>query len=402
MTNTSSAVRVAPSPADGEHVLLPWLRMMRDEHPVWRDDYNIWHVFRYDDVQRITADPATFSSDTSRVIPSTSEFSRGSLVRTDPPEHRSLRRLVSAVFTPRRVAGLEPRIAEITHALLDRADGEFELVETLAYPLPVTVIAELLGVPTSDRELFRAWTERLFSLQVDDPTDPNLRPRAEAAMRDLFGYLGEHVRDRRAHPGTDLISALVTAEVDGEQLDDQSCVNFATVLLIAGHITTTVLLGNAVRCLDECPDAYAELRADPSLIPAAIEEVLRYRSSFTQIGRVTTREVEVAGQLLPADALVMPWLLSANRDERVFADPDRFDIHRTHNEQIAFGHGIHFCLGAPLARLEGKVALGIMIERFAELRVTPGTTLELYPRGILGAKRLPVTARRADHRPAAS
>ena len=275
-------------------MLLPWLRAMRDEHPVWRDDYNVWHVFRSPDVQRVIGDPATFSSDIARIVPAAAEFSRGSLVRIDPPEHRSLRRLVSAAFTPRRVVALEPRIVAITHELLDGVDGEFELVETLAYPLPVTVIAELLGVPASER-LFRMWTERLFSLQVDDPTDPDLRRRAQVGLRDLLDYLGEHVRDRWAHPREDLITALVTAEVDGQRLDDQQAVNFATVLLIAGHITTTVLLGNAVRCLDEQPGAYAELRADPSLIPTAIEEVLRYRSPFTQVSRVTTTEVEVAG-----------------------------------------------------------------------------------------------------------
>ena len=320
------------------------------------------------------------------------------LTAIDPPEHRALRRLVSAAFTPRTVAGLEPRIREVTRRLLDAAGERFDLVDTLAFPLPVIVIAELLGLPTEDRGLFRAWADELFSMQVD-PADPEAATKIGEAMAGITGYLAEHCRARRADPRDDLMSALVGTEVDGRTLDDEEATNFSMLLLLAGHITTTLLLGNAVRTFDENPGVWDELRADPGLIPGAIEEVLRYRSPFTQVGRATTREVEISGTTIPSDVLVVPWLLAANRDPRAHVDPDRFDIRRGlgGGAQLAFGHGIHFCLGAPLARLEGKVALQELTARYRALPVDQDAVraaggLRGYERGILGTRSLPVSA----------
>jgi cytochrome P450 len=211
----------------------------------------------------------------------------------------------------------------------------------------------------------------------------------------MIAYLREHCADRRANPRQDLISRLATVEANGERLSDEEVVNFSIVLLMAGHITTTALLGNTVLCLDEHPEVWAQMRADRSLVEPAIEEVLRYRPSFTQVGRVTTIETELAGQIIPADAIVTPWLLSANRDEREFADPDRFDIHRSGNHHLAFGHGIHFCIGHLLARLEARVAVGILLDRYAEIRLAPQTQLEFYSRGIFAAREVPVSVRPA-------
>jgi erythromycin 12 hydroxylase len=396
MTTTTGAADLAPTTED-EPALLDWLRTMREQHPVWQDRYGTWHVFRHADVVAITRDPATFSSDTSRVVPATAPVRRGMLTRIDPPEHRALRNLVSAAFTPRTVAALEPRIRAVTGELLDVAGERFDLVDALAFPLPVIVIAELLGLPAQDRALFRTWADGLFSMQVDDPRDPTLGPRIAAALAEITAYLTEHCCDRRADPRDDLISALVTAEVDGRRLDDEEAANFSMLLLLAGHITTTILLGNAVRTLDEHPGTWEELRADPSLIPGTIEEVLRYRSPFTQVARSTLRPAEVGGVTIPIDALVAPWLLSANRDPQVHTEPDRFDIRRGlgGGAQLAFGHGVHFCLGAPLARLEGRVALEALTVRYRALpldrdSIARGGGLRHYSRGILGTRNLPV------------
>jgi cytochrome P450 len=388
---------VAPSLDDGGGTLLCWLREMRDEQPVWRDGYGIWHVFRYADVARAISDWQVFSSEVGRVLPIGEKLARGNLTRTDPPRHHALRRLVGAAFSPKVVTGLVPRHAEVTRELLDATGGseEFDLVSALAYPLPVTVIAELLGLPISDRELFRTWADRLFDRDVADPNDPELARKIDDATADMLAYLSEHCADRRAKPRQDLISRLAAVEADGERLSDEEVVNFSIVLLMAGHITTTALLGNTVLCMDEHPEVWAQLRADRSLVEPAIEEVLRYRPSFTQVGRVTSVETELSGQIIPADAIVTPWLLSANRDEREFADPDRFDIHRTGTHHLAFGHGIHFCIGHLLARLEGRVAVGVLLDRYAEIRLVPGKPLEFYSRGIFAAREVPVSVRPA-------
>ncbi|MGQ0838119.1 cytochrome P450 [Actinokineospora sp.] len=397
MTQSPSSDLMAPSPEEGDHVLLPWLSRMRAAEPLWQDGYGVWHVFRYADVEQVSVDAARFSSDQSRVNPAVADLARGNLTLTDPPEHRRLRQLVSTAFTPRTVAGLEGRIVEVTEALLADVDGEFDLTEVLTHPMPVTVIAELLGLPAADRGYFAECADRLLGIHADDPNDPELMVRFEAVMGELGDYLREHVRDRRSNPRSDLITDLVTAEVDGERLTDAEAVNFCTLLLSAGHITSTLLLGNAMLCLDEYPDAAAELRADPALIPGAVEEVLRYRSPFAQVVRVTTTEVEIAGISLPPNSFVMPWIVSANRDERVFPDADRFDIRRTPNNHIAFGHGGHFCVGAPLARMEARVALRVLFDRFSELRISPDAALEFYGRGVFGVKSVPVVARRNGH-----
>ncbi|MGH8932645.1 MAG: cytochrome P450 [Egibacteraceae bacterium] len=394
---TTETLTLAPTTEDGGHKLLHWLREMRDERPVWRDQYGMWHVFRYADVERVTSDPSLFSSNASRVVPSMSNIGEGVLNQIDPPLHRKLRRLVSQAFTPKVVAGLAPRIAEVTNQLLDATGGldEWDIVTDLAYPLPVIVIAELLGLPTSDRQLFRAWADEIFDVMVGDPNDPEFVPRMEAAFVEMRAYMREACLDRRARPRQDLISQLTVVEVDGERLTDNEVVSFSSLLLLAGHITTTALLGNTVLCLDEYPEALVELHADRSLVPAAVEEVLRYRSPIMSVTRVTTREAELSGTVIPPDVFVAPWILSANRDERVFADPDRFDIHRSPKQQVAFGHGVHFCLGAPLARLEARIAVNALLDRFTEIRVdrVPGGPLDFYRNAIFAARSVPITAR---------
>lgn len=387
---------VPPDVADLPAVL-DWLALLRAEAPVWRDRYGMYHVTRHADVASVLRDTAAFSSDLSAVLPGSEPMSKGMLTRLDPPEHKALRHLVSASFTPRRVAGLEPRIRELTGEMLGRV-GEppvaFDLVDTLAFPLPVTVIAEMLGLPAADRPRFRAWADGLFSLQVDDPKEAMADPTIRDAMGEITAYLGDWCRARRADPADDLISALVTTEVDGRRLDEEEAANFSMLLLFAGHITTTLLLGNAVRVLDENPGSWQALRADPSTIPATVEEVLRLRPPFPLTARATTRDVEIAGTVVPARSMVMPWLLSATHDPDAHPDPERFDPTRPGiggGAQMAFGHGIHFCLGAPLARLEARVALEEMTARYAALSVGEGDQ-QPYTGRVLGSRHLPVRA----------
>jgi cytochrome P450 len=389
--------------------LLAWLRQQRDVGSVHHDEeHGIWQVFGYADVEHVLSDFGAFSSDFSEIMPTQRDFalfSRGNFVRMDPPKHHKLRGLVSQAFTPRMVAGLAPRIAELTTELLDRLGGaeRFDLVDGLAYPLPVIVIAELLGIPVDDRPIFRQWAELLFSqnqqtseIRLDEADIRALFDAVAPTMREMNAYLLAHIRERRAHPDEDLISKLVVAEVDGERLDDEEIVGFVGLLLLAGHVTTTALLGNAVIMLDEHPDAAAELRADASLLPSAIEEVLRYRSPFPRLGRRAARDVELDGRTIAAHHIVILWVASANRDAAQFPDPDRFDIHRSPNPHLAFGHGIHFCLGAPLARLEAKIALGILLERYRSIAVGRYAPAEFHnPWTIISAKRLPVEVRAA-------
>ena len=309
---------------------LAWLEAGRERGQVHFDEKaQCWQVLGHPETSAILSDPAVFSSDLTALQPNQDDFElfqRGNFVTMDPPQHRKLRTLVSQAFTPRVVAGLEPRIAELTTELLDQAGERFDLIDALAYPLPVIVIAELLGIPTSDRALFREWADVLLGQDVDpDQAVGEVSEQAVTAvaptMREMNAYFLDHIRSRRADPGTDLTSKLVQAEVDGERLADEEIVGFVGLLLIAGHITTTATLGNSLVSFQENPDAAAEVRADPTLLPAAIEEVLRVRTPFPRLGRITKVDAEVGGVHVPAGQIVLPWLAAANRDQRVFTDP---------------------------------------------------------------------------------
>jgi cytochrome P450 len=389
--------------------LLSWLRRQREAGSIHHEEQqHIWQVFGYAEVERILSDPRAFSSDFSGIMPAQRDFdlfARGNFVRMDPPRHRKLRGLVSQAFTPRMIHGLAHRIAELTAELLDELGGadRFDLVDGLAHPLPVIVIAELLGIPAADRTIFRHWADTLFSqneqtseVKLDEATLKALFDAVAPTMREMNGYLLAHIQDRRARPANDLMTELVNAEVDGERLDDQEIVGFVGLLLIAGHITTTALLGNAIITLDEHPDAAAELRTDPTRLPAAIEEVLRYRPPFPRLARRAATDVDLDGHTIGANQVLILWVASANRDGAEFPDPDRFDIYRTPNPHLAFGHGIHFCLGAPLARLESKIALGILLERYRRIAVGGDEPVEFHnPWTMISAKRLPVVVQAA-------
>ncbi|MDI1462091.1 cytochrome P450 [Catellatospora sp. KI3] len=398
MATVSSGTGLIAQPGTFEGVV-DWYARMRAHEPVsWDEQYGAYHLFGYDDIEAVLSDPVTFSSDLTGLMPPQAElelFSRGNFVRMDPPRHDKLRRLVSKAFTPRVVAELAPRITTITDELLDAVSGSprFDLVQALAYPLPVTVIAELIGVPASDRAEFRRWADSLLNAQLPERVIPDQARLDQAGerLRAMIDYLLAHIRQRRRSPADDLTTTLIAAEVDGEHLTDEEIVGFLGVLLIAGHITTTTLLTNTVWCLDEHRDAAAAIRRDPAKIAPMLEEVLRFRSPFPRLARLTTAEATVGGQRVAAGKILMPWIASANRDERHFAHPDRFDIDRNPNQHLAFGHGIHFCIGAPLARLEARLAMTILLERCRDLEIADGA--EFYDaRMMTGAHTLPLQA----------
>ncbi len=385
--------------------LVAWLETGRQQGQVHFDEHQqCWHVLGHPEASAVLSDPVVFSSDLTALQPDQDDlalFQRGNLLRMDPPRHRALRSLVGQAFTPRVVADLEPRIAGLTTGLLDEVGERFDLVDALAYPLPVMVIADLVGVPTSDRPLFRRWADVLLGQDVDP--DEALLAAGERAVdavapvvREMNEYLLAHIRSRSRHPGGDLTSRLIRAEVDGERLAYEEIVGFVGLLLVAGHVTTTATLGNAVLALDDAPDAAAAVRADPDLLPAAVEEVLRLRTPFPRLARITTADASVAGVRIPAGQVVLPWLAAANRDGRVFAEPHRFDLHRRPNPHLAFGHGVHFCLGAPLARLEARVALRTLLERYRDIAVAADEPVEHRdPWTMVAVSRLPLVVRPA-------
>ncbi|MET8577360.1 cytochrome P450 [Streptomyces sp. NPDC005012] len=375
---------------------------LHEKGPVLHDEaQGVWQVVDHQGVGAVLADPATYSSDMSPIAPAQEDFDafrQGNFVGMDPPRHRQLRTLVSQAFTPRVVQGLVPRIEEVTTRLLDAvADRDrFDLVDALAHPLPVVVIAELLGVPAEDHPLFHEWASVMFDGELigEAPDMADLEQALEAVaptVREMNGYVLDHIRRRRAAPGDDLTSRLLHAEVDGERLADQEIVGFVALLLIAGHITTTALLGNAVLTFDRRPGLLDKLRADPGLLPPALEEVLRLLPPFPEVGRRTTRPVVLGGHEIPADALVMAHLGAANRDPARFADPECFDVSRTPNPHLSFGHGIHFCLGAHLARLEARIAARSLLERFRTVAVAShDEVVHRNPAVIVGVRHLPV------------
>ncbi|AXJ10022.1 cytochrome P450 [Arthrobacter sp. PM3] len=368
----------------------PYYQAMRQSDPVFQDqETGVWHVYGYDDVQRVLSEHATFSSRMGGENPSeTGQLFSASLINTDPPRHRQLRSLVTQAFTPRAVEALGPRISELTHELLDPVvpAGSTDLIDRLAYPLPVIVIAELMGIPATDRDRFKQWSDMIVSQTPDAAGTGD-----SGGQREMVEYFMGMIEQRRHQPGSDLISALLAAEIDGQKLSVMELLGFCALLLVAGNETTTNLIGNAVLCFTEAPGLAERLAAEPALLPHAIEEVLRYRSPVQSMYRVSAVETTLRDQTIPAGSPLVAWIGSANRDPEQFPQPDVFDAGRSPNRHLAFGQGIHFCLGAPLARLEARIALEAVLSRLPGLAVEPGARLERMESTIVyGVKELPV------------
>jgi len=388
--------------ADGGVSVLPWFRQMRDDQPVWYDQgTGSWNVFRYADIAQILTDPATFSSDPGRTMPpELVEEAEGSLVAVDPPRHGRLRALISTAFTPRLVEQLAPRVRSIAERLLDRTfvdrgpEGEFDAIGDVAYLLPVYVIGELLGLPETDREYLVRTADEFYAISADDPFDGTYMASMQSTLDGLGTYMLDQAERRRARPGDDLMSALAHAEIDGEQLNDREIRNFAVLLLTAGHITTTALLGNTLLALGERRDVMLRWRHGQVDTADVLEEVLRHRTPFTEVYRFTTTEVTIGNQVVPGDQLLRLWIASGNRDERQFADPDTFVLGRD-SRHLGFGLGIHYCLGASLARMESSVVLEVLAERTTTLApAVQGLSYYDAP-GIFCLRSLPVSYRRS-------
>ena len=329
---------------------------------------------RYADVRAILMDHATFSS----VPPPGILFDEQAkafgdaptMLSSDPPTQTRLRRLVSRDFTPRRIRDLEPRIREIAKNLIDAAErkGEFDVMADLANPLPVMVIGDLLGVPPEEYRQLKHWSDKIVEADNTIPGMP-MPDEIKTAFTELKAYFAAEIVRRRKNPGTDLVSALVAAHDEAEALSADELLQFVMLLLAAGNETTTNLIGNGMLALGRNPDSMAALRSKPELMRGAIEEMLRYDGPVQATFRTATKDTVIGGTPITAGMGAFVILAAANRDPAQFKDPEKFDIARESNDHVAFGDGIHFCIGAPLARMEGSIAIGAALERFPNLRL---------------------------------
>jgi cytochrome P450 len=358
----------------------------------WNDLLGAWTLARYADVSEALTDPRYSANRNIGSEPRESyQFAKSMLV-SDPPDHTRLRALVQKAFTPRMIEQLRPRIMAVVGELLDRIaekGGRFDLIEDLAYPLPVVVIAELLGVPTTDRATFHDWSAAVAA-SLDPLLSSELAERAGDSRNALHAYFRSIIAERRREPKSDLISALVAVEERGDILSEPELVVMCNLLLIAGHETTVNLIGNGVLALLRNPDQLERLRGAPELIGSAVEELLRYDSPVQLTGRIVTQPITIGGQAIAAGDWVLPLLGAANHDPAQFADPDKLDLSRSPNPHLGFGRGIHFCLGAPLARVEGQIAIGALVRRFPKLRLA-GDPVRRDQITLRGLKSLPLS-----------
>lgn len=378
----------------------PIYRRLRDEFPVHHNaQLRFWTLSRYADVLAALQAPDLFIS-SKGVAVGIPDFDQAKatggiplLITTDRPRHTKLRALVSRAFTPRRVAHLEPRIRSIARSLLDKLEGrdEFDLVHEFSAPLPTIVIAEMLGVPAEDQEWFK---EKSTAVAQFDPSKAGGSETEAEALKpaiELARYLAEILEQRRRDPRDDLLSALLTAEIDGQRLSEPELIGFSFLLLVAGNETTTTLIGNAVLELVAWPEEQARLRADAALLPRAIEEVLRFASPVQFAPRRATQAAELQGVAIRENDMLLCWIGSANRDETLFAEPERFDVARDPNPHLSLGFGIHYCVGANLARLEARVALSALLRRTRRIELASDEALPLHPSPVFRAvTRLPV------------
>jgi cytochrome P450 len=382
-----------------------WRRLRREAPVHWNrgTDFfpGFWSITTYEGILQVSRDPLTFSSARGITLatdpenPSPAAGAGRMLITMDPPRHVRLRRLVNKGFTPRAVALLEPKVRAITTQLLDEvaSNGGCDFVVDVAANVPLAVICEMMGVPREEWGAMFELTNRV--LGADDPeyqtaeTQGDSLQTAIAGQREMFGYFMRWMAAHRRQPQDDLISVLLDAEVDGEQLSEEEILFFCYLLILAGNETTRNAISGGLLALIEHPEQFAKLRARPELLPSAVEEILRWTSPVTHMARYVTRDAEVLGQPIKQGEKVVMWYPSANRDETVFPDPDVFDIERTPNDHIAFGIGEHFCLGAQLARQELTVVFDELPKRLDAIELA-GPVERLRSNFIGGIKHMPI------------
>ena len=353
----------------------PFYSDMRKNSPIKYDEKaGVWNAFRYDDIKKILTNFVDFSSDFTKASePEASGPFRRSLLSYDPPQHRYLRGTISSAFSTTTIERLEPRIREIANGMIDEVirKGSMDLVRDFSYPLPVTVIAELLGIPAKDRDLFKRWADELLK-SIDEAIEANDRSNAKfrGLQKEMDDYFLKVIAEKREKPGHDLVTQLLKAETDKIKLSQEDILSFCALLLQAGHLTTVNLINNCTWSLLEHPEQLAQVTDNlPSMLAPAIEETLRYRSPVQALVRFTTKDVQVGDKTVKAGQRIVTWIGSANHDEAVFANPEEFDVTRNPNPHIAFGAGIHLCLGAPLARLEGHIAMEALLRRLQDIEL---------------------------------
>jgi cytochrome P450 len=376
------ALLAAPDLIDDPY---PTYKRLREEAPVfWSDTFNGWVITRYDDVVKTFMDAARFRNGgrfepVFDALPAElhdefaamrNHFQHG-VISADPPAHTRLRTLLHKAFTPRAVNAMREVAQRLVDARLDAVapNGEMDVLRDLANPLPVAVIAQMMGVPAGDAGLLKGWSDDTMRFQAGGRATPDVMRISKRALFEFRAYLQALFAQRRAEPRDDLITALVMAEEHGDRLSEEELLATCVTLLVAGHETTTNLITNGLLALLNHPDQLAMLRASPGLMATAIEECLRYDTSLQRNRRIVADDFEFGGQPMRKGQFVMQVIGAANRDPEVFAEPDCFDITRAPNPHIAFGRGIHFCLGAPLARIEAPIAINALIQRFPNLRL---------------------------------
>ncbi len=368
----------------------PIYTRLREEAPAYHNpDMGFWALSRFDDVLEGYRDFETYTSTQGVALEEVGTSSAPSMIGMDPPDQTKLRKLVVRAFNPKRVGALEPRVRALATRLLDRfvEEGACDLIARFAALLPSDVISTLLGAPPEDHQDLRIWTETLMHREDGVSKPP---PAADEAARSLQGRFAELIQEKRRRPGDDLISALIETELDGRRLDDTEILGFCFLLISGGNETTEKLIANSVHQLARHPEQRAMILADPKRIPAAIEESLRFRSPTQYMVRATTREVAIHGERIPAGEKMVLLIGAANHDPRRYDSPEVFDIGRSMERHLAFGFGVHFCLGARLARLEARVALEEIHRRMPDYEVDEAGVSVVHAGNVAGLATLPV------------
>jgi cytochrome P450 len=351
----------------------------------WSDSIGAWILTRYDDMVVTFKETANFSNEgrlakavaylppDTRVKFKTFEdhYRQRSLIHSDPPDHTRLRSLVNKAFNARVVEAMRPRMQEIVNEAFDAAltVGGMDVIKDLAIPLPVAVLAQIMGVPKADVHYFKEWADGLLAFQGLNKPPVEVLERSQNAIVGIRGYLGNLLKEKKKNPGQDLLSELAAAESEGDRLSETELVNTCITLLVAGHETTTSLIGNGLWALLSHGDQWKALKDDPSLVTPAIEEMLRFESPVARQPRLMKNDVEMSGKTLRAGEMLFQMLNAANRDPEYFIEPDRFNLKREKNRHIAFGLGAHFCVGAVLARAEGQVVFSTLVARLPQARL---------------------------------